>query len=155
MHSPSQWIDIESPDLARIHEVWIKLRGAEGLPPASSYNAFAAAVPAARSICAIWPLSAPEPSFKSVGADMAILAPKIAVGLPFSSVESALSRSIWNVPLQRAMETRMPQAAPVKIHRKGNVEMFESLILPFASLGNRAGLAHAVFDLSKLSGDCL
>jgi len=151
LHSPGPWLDIASPVLIGIHEVWIKLRGVELLPPANAYNAFVAAVRPECSLCAIWPPTASEPSYRSIGADIAVLAPKLAVGVAFSSVESALVRSIWGAPLQRAMETLAPESSTVKLHRKGNVEMFESLVLPFAVRGKRAGLAHAVYDLSTLA----
>ncbi len=152
MDAPIVWLDLVSPELRRIHEAWIVLRLAEAIPAAAAYNDFAAATPLERSTCAVLVRGSDEPVFKHVGAEIATMAPFLAAGAPFSAVPSVLLRSVWTVPLRRTMDNAKPESRIVTVRRKGSLDMFESLLLPFAPQGGRAALVHAIYDFAPAIG---
>ncbi|MEQ8395071.1 hypothetical protein [Thalassobaculum sp.] len=143
-----KWIDITSPTLRNVHQIWCEMRGDALIPHLKSYNTFLPVAHNDDTICAIFPAQSGSPAFRSVGVNLVYYFPDVSDGLPFAQIKSIIARTALTVPFHEVCSNRQPDCRRAKVGGGLNGRSYEQLLMPFGDDHLRVCLVHALFEFS-------
>lgn len=141
-----KWIDIVSPDLRGVHQLWCDLRNSSLIPHLKQYNAFIVSVDESASLSAVFPANRVPPAFRSVGAALRRDYPTLRSGMSFTDVQPLVTRTLLTVPFHETCANRQPECRRGSVRLQSGERRYEQLLLPFGDDRLRVCLVHALYD---------